>query len=86
MEPCNDGHVAVTSLDGVKKHTDTILNALRDRDISVRRRGLDLLYSMCDESNSRRIVAEYAGDIAAARVRFCTAHIALPQTFLRGPL
>jgi len=58
---CNDGHVAVTSLDGVEKHTDTILNALRDRDISVRRRGLDLLYSMCDESNSRRIVAEYAG-------------------------
>jgi len=60
-----DVHAAVTSLDGVKKHTDTILNALRDRDISVRRRGLDLLYSMCDESNSRRIVAEYAAGSAA---------------------
>ena len=46
------------SLEGVKRHTDTILAALRDRDISVRRRGLDLLYSMCDETNSRRIVAE----------------------------
>jgi len=50
--------LAVESLDGVKQHTDTVLQALRDRDISVRRQALDLLYSMCDASNSKRIVAE----------------------------
>jgi AP-2 complex subunit alpha len=31
---------------------------LKDRDISVRRRALDLLYSMCDTSNSKVIVGE----------------------------
>ena len=31
---------------------------LRDKDISVRRRALDLLYSMCDVSNARQIVSE----------------------------
>lgn len=32
--------------------------SLRDKDISVRRRGLDLLYSMCDMSNAKVIVSE----------------------------
>ena len=32
--------------------------SLRDKDISVRRRGLDLLYSMCDVSNAKTIVSE----------------------------
>lgn len=46
------------SLEAIKKHQDTIILSLRDKDISVRRRGLDLLYSMCDLSNSKVIVAE----------------------------
>ncbi|KAH8927377.1 Adaptor protein complex AP-2 alpha subunit [Atractiella rhizophila] len=46
------------SLEVVKRHMDTVFLALRDRDVSVRRRGLDLLYSMCDLSNSRVIVSE----------------------------
>ncbi|CAG8773831.1 16647_t:CDS:2, partial [Racocetra persica] len=48
----------VDSLEPIKKHQDTILLSLRDKDISVRRRGLDLLYSMCDVTNSKVIVAE----------------------------
>lgn len=32
--------------------------SLKDRDISVRRRALDLLYSMCDTTNSKVIVGE----------------------------
>ncbi|KAG1240025.1 hypothetical protein G6F68_018064 [Rhizopus microsporus] len=32
--------------------------SLRDKDISVRRRGLDLLYSMCDTSNAKVVVSE----------------------------
>lgn len=46
------------TLDPIKKHQAIIIGSLRDRDISVRRQGLDLLYSMCDASNARPIVAE----------------------------
>lgn len=46
------------TLDPIKKHQNIIIGSLRDRDISVRRKGLDLLYSMCDPSNSQPIVNE----------------------------
>lgn len=46
------------TLDPIKRHQNIILGSLRDRDISVRRKGLDLLYSMCDATNSRPIVSE----------------------------
>lgn len=53
-------HLAARSdnLDAIKKHRSTITQSLRDKDISVRRRGLDLLYSMCDTTNSKAIVGE----------------------------
>jgi AP-2 complex subunit alpha len=47
-----------SSLLPVKKHQDTIILSLKDRDISVRRRALDLLYSMCDTTNAKTIVGE----------------------------
>lgn len=47
-----------SGLDIIKRHLEVIIQSLKDRDISVRRRALDLLYSMCDESNARGIVAE----------------------------
>ena len=46
------------TLDPIKRHQDIILGSLRDRDISVRRKGLDLIYSMCDSTNSKSIVGE----------------------------
>ncbi|KAK3387588.1 adaptin N terminal region-domain-containing protein [Podospora didyma] len=46
------------TLDPIKQHQDIILGSLKDRDISVRRKGLDLLYSMCDSTNARAIVGE----------------------------
>ncbi|KAF6766032.1 adaptin N terminal region-domain-containing protein [Ephemerocybe angulata] len=46
------------SLEPIKKHQATIIMSLRDKDISVRRRALDLLYSMCDSDNSELIVGE----------------------------
>ncbi|KAF9270218.1 Adaptor protein complex AP-2 alpha subunit [Marasmius fiardii PR-910] len=46
------------SLEPIKKHQNTIILSLRDKDISVRRRALDLLYSMCDVDNSETIVGE----------------------------
>jgi AP-2 complex subunit alpha len=53
-------HLAARSetLDPIKKHQSIIIGSLRDRDISVRRQGLDLLYSMCDPTNSQAIVSE----------------------------
>lgn len=42
----------------IKKHQQIIIGSLRDRDISVRRQGLDLLYSMCDSTNAQVIVGE----------------------------
>ncbi|KAI0033181.1 adaptin N terminal region-domain-containing protein [Vararia minispora EC-137] len=46
------------SLEPIKRHQETVILSLRDRDISVRRRALDLLYSMCDTDNSEVIVGE----------------------------
>ncbi|KZP31348.1 Adaptor protein complex AP-2 alpha subunit [Athelia psychrophila] len=46
------------SLEPIKKQQATIILSLRDKDISVRRRALDLLYSMCDVDNSELIVGE----------------------------
>jgi AP-2 complex subunit alpha len=46
------------TLDPIRKHQNIILGSLRDRDISVRRKGLDLIYSMCDPENAQPIVNE----------------------------
>ncbi|KAI9158405.1 AP-2 complex subunit alpha-2 [Paramyrothecium foliicola] len=46
------------TLDPIKQHQDIILGSLKDRDISVRRKGLDLLYSMCDSTNAQVVVGE----------------------------
>ena len=46
------------TLDPIKQHQAIIIGSLKDRDISVRRKGLDLLYSMCDGSNAQPIVGE----------------------------
>ncbi|KAK9319568.1 Clathrin/coatomer adaptor, adaptin-like protein [Lipomyces orientalis] len=53
-------HLAARTADlsPIRAHQTTILNSLRDRDISVRRKGLDLLYSMCGYQNAVTIVAE----------------------------
>ncbi|KAF2280177.1 Adaptor protein complex AP-2 alpha subunit [Westerdykella ornata] len=53
-------HLAARSetLDPIKRHQSIIIGSLRDRDISVRRQGLDLLYSMCDPTNAQGIVNE----------------------------
>ena len=46
------------NLEAIKRHQGTIILSLRDKDISVRRRALDLMYSMCDTDNSELIVGE----------------------------
>jgi len=47
------------SHESVKKHQETVINALKtERDVSVRQRAVDLLYAMCDKSNAEEIVQE----------------------------
>eukprot|EP00560_Eucampia_antarctica_P002571 CAMPEP_0197841920 /NCGR_PEP_ID=MMETSP1437-20131217/46445_1 /TAXON_ID=49252 ORGANISM="Eucampia antarctica, Strain CCMP1452" /NCGR_SAMPLE_ID=MMETSP1437 /ASSEMBLY_ACC=CAM_ASM_001096 /LENGTH=997 /DNA_ID=CAMNT_0043451731 /DNA_START=50 /DNA_END=3043 /DNA_ORIENTATION=+ len=54
------------SAEGVKKHQATVLVSLKDADISVRRRALDLLFVMCDTDNSERIVDELVAHLVLA--------------------
>ncbi|KJE94764.1 adaptin [Capsaspora owczarzaki ATCC 30864] len=45
--------------EAIKRHQETVVNALtQEKDISVRRRALDLLYNLCGKSNVRVIVRE----------------------------
>ncbi|XP_059314790.1 AP-2 complex subunit alpha-1-like isoform X2 [Lycium ferocissimum] len=44
--------------DIIKRHQAQIISSLKDPDISIRRRALDLLYGMCDVSNAKDIVEE----------------------------
>lgn len=41
-----------------KKYQETVIIALKDSDISIRKRALDLLYEMCDAKNVKVIVGE----------------------------
>ena len=41
------------TMEALKKHQSTILFSLKDQDISIRRRALDLVYAMCDASTVR---------------------------------
>ncbi|XP_074573018.1 AP-2 complex subunit alpha-1-like [Curcuma longa] len=44
--------------DIIKRHQAQIITSLKDPDISIRRRALDLLYGMCDITNAKDIVDE----------------------------
>eukprot|EP00594_Rhizosolenia_setigera_P012913 CAMPEP_0178977564 /NCGR_PEP_ID=MMETSP0789-20121207/24565_1 /TAXON_ID=3005 /ORGANISM="Rhizosolenia setigera, Strain CCMP 1694" /LENGTH=640 /DNA_ID=CAMNT_0020666989 /DNA_START=931 /DNA_END=2853 /DNA_ORIENTATION=- len=54
------------SAESVKKHQATVLVSLKDADISVRRRALDLLFVMCDTDNAERIVDELVAHLVVA--------------------
>ncbi|KAJ7297616.1 hypothetical protein O6H91_Y045300 [Diphasiastrum complanatum] len=44
--------------ESIKRHQAQIITSLKDPDISIRRRSLDLLYGMCDVTNAKDIVEE----------------------------
>lgn len=46
------------TLEPLRKHQRLIFALLRDRDVTVKRQALDLLYSMCDQTSSAQIVHE----------------------------
>lgn len=57
-----DGFGKFSQTDGadslIKSHLPTILVSLRDGDISIRRRALDILYVMCSPQTAQKIVGE----------------------------
>ncbi|EEB06129.1 AP-2 adaptor complex subunit Alp3 [Schizosaccharomyces japonicus yFS275] len=42
----------------LKKHKDLILSSLKYKDVSMRKKSLDLLYAMCDSENSKVIISD----------------------------
>ncbi|XP_043724964.1 AP-2 complex subunit alpha-1-like [Telopea speciosissima] len=52
--------------DIIKRHQAQIIASLKDPDISIRRRALDLLYGMCDVTNAKDIVEELLQYLKAA--------------------
>lgn len=50
----------------IRAHQATVLFSLKDADNSVRRRALDLLFSMCDAESARTIVGELVTYLAVA--------------------
>ena len=47
------------SRDAVAKHRDTVIKQLKtERDISVRKRAVDLLYAICEQENAQQIVTQ----------------------------
>lgn len=52
----------------IKKHQNTVLFSLKDADVSIRRRALDVLFVMCDSSNAESIVKELVDFLVVADV------------------
>ena len=47
------------SRDAVAVHRDTVIKQLKsERDISVRKRAVDLLYAICEQENAQQIVTQ----------------------------
>lgn len=42
----------------MREHMNTILENLRDSDLSIRRRALDLIFALCDQENATNVVNE----------------------------
>jgi len=72
----------------VRKHQKTVLDALKEIDISVRRRALDLLYKMCDKESAQSIIdslLEYLNEANVAIKEETVLKIAiLAERFLTG--
>ena len=62
----------VVSIDtnAVQRHRNTILDCLRDSDISIRRRALELSYALINESNIRILIRELLAFLEVADNEF----------------
>ena len=62
--------VAKTDINSVQKHKTTILECLKDNDVSVKRRALDLTYVIINTSNIKVIVKELLNFLLVAENEF----------------
>ena len=62
--------VARTDIVSVQKHKGTILDCLKDSDISIKRRALDLIYLIINNSNIKLIVKECLNFLLVAENEF----------------
>ncbi|KAI9507678.1 Adaptor protein complex AP-1 gamma subunit [Russula earlei] len=62
--------VVVTNTDAVQRHRNTILDCLRDGDISIRRRALELSYALINEQNVRVMTRELLAFLEVADDEF----------------
>ncbi|PNH05778.1 AP-2 complex subunit alpha-1 [Tetrabaena socialis] len=53
-------------LEGVRHHQATVMASLKDPDVSIRRRALDLLFSMCDSASAPEVVGELLKHLVVA--------------------
>lgn len=54
---------------GVRQYVNTVISLLKDRDVSIRRKAIELLYAICDSNNVSTIVNELLKYIATADVQ-----------------
>ena len=74
----NIRYVALTTLNktvtldnaAVQRHRNTVLECLRDSDISIRRRALELTYALINESNIRILTRELLAFLEVSEVEF----------------
>lgn len=62
--------VAKTDLASVQKHKNTILDCLKDTDISIKMRSLDLVYLIINTTNIKQIVKECLNFLLIAENEF----------------
>jgi len=62
--------VVNTDIQAVQRHRNTIVDCLKDPDVSIRRRALDLIYSLVNESNIRILVRELLNFLLISDVQF----------------
>jgi Adaptin N terminal region len=60
----------LTNTDAVQRHRNTILDCLRDGDISIRRRALELSYALINEQNIRVMTRELLAFLEVADNEF----------------
>jgi AP-2 complex subunit alpha len=48
-------------------HQDIVLQSMRDGDVSVRRRALDLIFVLVDDNNSEEVVGELVSSLSSAQ-------------------
>jgi len=62
----------VVSVDSqaIQRHRSTIVDCLKDHDISIRRRALELVYALVNETNIRMLVRELLAFLMSSDLEF----------------